>query len=97
MIQTKVVSEMWNVPVYTDSGDYFGEVEDAIIEKNKVKGWKIVAAQQSPIFKMLRGARGVIVPHQHVRAVGDIMLISKAVVPSVGDRQPVEMEKVEEE
>lgn len=96
MIQTKVISEMWSIPVYTDTGDYFGQVEDAIIEKNKVKGWKIVATDQSPIFKMLKGARGVIVPHQHVRAVGDIMLISRAVIPSMGERTAVEMEQLED-
>jgi sporulation protein YlmC with PRC-barrel domain len=97
MIQTKVVSEMWSIPVYTDSGDYFGEVEDAILDKNKVMGWKVVATQHSPIFKVLRGARGVIVPHQHVRAVGDIMIISRSVIPSVGERTAaVEMEQLEE-
>ncbi len=96
MIETRAISEMWSIPVYTDGGDYFGQVEDAIIEKNRVKGWKIIATEQSSIFKMLRGARGVIVPHQHVRAVGDIMLISKSVIPSVGDKTPVEIEQVEE-
>jgi sporulation protein YlmC with PRC-barrel domain len=96
MIQTKIVSEMWSIPVYTDAGDYFGEVEDALIEKNRVLGWKVVATKQSSIFKDLRGARGVIVPHQHVRAVGDIMIISRSVIPSVGERTAVEMEQLEE-
>ncbi|MBR9678935.1 MAG: hypothetical protein GON13_01590 [Nanoarchaeota archaeon] len=96
MIQTKVISEMWNVQVYTDSGDYFGQIDDAILEKNKVTGWKIIATEQSPIFKVLRGARGVIVPHQQVRAVGNIMIISSAVIPSVGERTAIEMERVEE-
>ena len=97
MIQTKVVSEMWSIPVYTDSGDFFGHIEDAIIFNNKVMGWKVIATEQSPIFKMLKGAKGVIIPHQHVRAVGDIMLISKSVVPSVGERQAVEMEHLDED
>ena len=87
MIQTKIISEMWSIPVYTDSGDYFGQVEDAILERNKVKGWKIVATEQSSIFKMLRGARGVIVPHQLVKSAGDIMIISKAAVPSYSEEE----------
>ncbi|PIO00001.1 hypothetical protein COT72_04155 [archaeon CG10_big_fil_rev_8_21_14_0_10_43_11] len=92
MIQTKIVSSVWNIPVYTDAGEFFGEVDDAIVQQNKVLGWKINATPESPIFKVLRGARGVIVPHQMVRAISDIMIISKAAVPSVGDRPSVEFE-----
>ncbi len=92
MIQTKIVSSVWSVPVYTDAGEFFGEVDDAIIHQNKVLGWKVNATPESPIFKVLRGARGVIVPHQLVRAIADVMIISKAAVPSVGERTSVEFE-----
>jgi sporulation protein YlmC with PRC-barrel domain len=30
----------------------------------------------------LGGARGLIVPHQFVKAVGDVVVISKAAIPS---------------
>ncbi|GAG51744.1 unnamed protein product, partial [marine sediment metagenome] len=89
MIQTKTISNICSVPVYTDAGEFFGEVDDAIIQQNKILGWKINATPESPVFKVLRGARGVIVPHQLVRAIHDIMLISKAAVPSVGERTSV--------
>ena len=35
---------------------------------------------------MLRGARGVVVPHQMVKAVGDVMIINHSAIPSVGER-----------
>ena len=34
------------------------------------------------LSKVLGSARGVIVPHQLVKAVGDVMVISKSAVPS---------------
>ena len=86
MIQTKVLSEMNGVIVYTDQGHMFGTVLEAVIQKNRVSGWKIKASQGSSLFKMLRGARGVIVPHQMVRAVGDVMIINHTAIPSVSER-----------
>ena len=68
--------------VYTDSGDYFGDVEDTIITMNKVFGWKIKATKNSFLSKVLGSAKGVIVPHQLVKAVGDILIISKSAVPN---------------
>jgi len=93
MIQTKALSNLWGLKVFTDAGDFFGEVDDAIIQRNKVFGWKITATPESPIFKLLKGAKGVIVPHTLVRAVGDIMIISKAAVPNLGDRTALEFEE----
>lgn len=68
--------------VYTDSGDYFGDVEDSILTTNKVFGWKIKATKNSFLTKVLGNAKGVIVPHQLVKAVGDIIVISKSAVPN---------------
>jgi sporulation protein YlmC with PRC-barrel domain len=42
---------------------------------------------------VLGSAKGVIVPHQLVKSVGDIMIISKAAVPSYseeGEEAPAE-------
>ncbi len=84
--KTKNVTDAYNMQVFTDSGDYFGDVEEAILAGNKVSGWRIKATRNSFLTKILSGARGVIVPHQLVKAVGDIMIISKNAVPSYDEQ-----------
>ncbi len=91
--QTKNVTDAHNMQVFTDNGDYFGDVEEAILSANRVSGWRIKATRNSFLTKILSGARGVIVPHQLVKAVGDIMIISKNAVPSYDDH----LEEVHEE
>lgn len=71
--------------VFTDSGDYFGDVEEAILTSNKVFGWRVRASKNSYLAKVLGSAKGVIVPHQLVKAVGDIMIINKTAIPSASD------------
>jgi len=85
MLRLKNVSETANLQVYTDDGLYFGDVEDAIINKNKLESWKVRASKSSFLAKALAGAKGVIVPHQLVRAIGDIMIVSKAAAPSYSE------------
>ena len=82
MLKMKKVSETYDLKVFTDTGDYFGDVEDSIINSNKVSGWKIKATKNSFLSRVLGSAKGVIVPHQLVKAVGDILIISKSAVPS---------------
>lgn len=82
MIQTSTITELWGKDVYTDDGFYFGELHDAIVQRNKVLGWKINATEGSPLVKFLKGAKGVIVDHKLVKAVGDIMIISKVAIPN---------------
>ena len=82
MIKMKKLSETYDLKVFTDFGDYFGDVEDSIIQSNKVSGWKIKATKNSFLSKVLGSAKGVIVPHQLVKAVGDILIISKSAVPT---------------
>ena len=76
----KKLSEVIGSKVYTDSGDYFGEIEEANIHDNKVEGWRIrVLGNMSALMS---GARGVIIPHQFVRAINDILIINKSTLPS---------------
>lgn len=82
MLKMKKISETWDMKVFTDLGDYFGDVEDSIITANKVFGWKIKATKNSFLSGLLGSAKGVIVPHQLVKAVGDILIISKSAIPS---------------
>ncbi len=82
MLKTKSVKEMLSLKVFTDEGNYFGDVEEAILAQNKIYGWKIRATRTSFLDKVLGGAKGVIVPHQFVRSVGDVVIISKEAIPS---------------
>jgi len=68
--------------VFTDSGEYFGDVEEVIVTNTKIFGWKVRATKNSFLTKVLGSAKGVIVPHQLVKNIGDIMIISKSAVPS---------------
>ena len=80
MLKMKKVPETYDMRVFTDSGDYFGDVEDSILTSNKVSGWKIKATKGSYLSKVLGSAKGVIVHHQIVKSVGDVILISKTAV-----------------
>ena len=73
-------------------GEYFGDIEESIIQNNKIFGWRIKATRNSFLNKSITGAKGVIVPHQLVKAVGDVMLISKAAIPSGGAEEEIEEE-----
>ena len=82
MLKLKRISESYDMKVFTDSGEYFGDIEESIITQTKVFGWRVRATKNSFRVKVLGSAKGVIVPHQLVKSMGDIMIISKAAVPS---------------
>lgn len=81
MLKIKKLSEVIGKKVFTDSGDLFGIVEEVNLVDNKVDGWRIVVSRDSGMNAVLGGARGVIVPQQFLRAIGDILIISKNAVP----------------
>jgi sporulation protein YlmC with PRC-barrel domain len=80
MLNIKKVSEVVGKRVFTDSGDFFGEVEEVNLVENKIDGWRIRVSGAAGSF--LGGARGVIVPHQFVKAIGDVMVINKTALPT---------------
>ena len=82
MLKMRKVSETTALKVYTDDGLYFGEVEEALISKNKIESWKVRATRESFLSKALAGAKGVIVPHIMVKAIGDVMLVSRNAAPN---------------
>lgn len=81
MLKIKRMSDVVGKRVYTDSGDLFGVVEEINILENKIDGWRIVVSRDSGMMSLLGGARGIIVPHQFIKAIGDIVLINKSAVP----------------
>jgi len=82
MLKMKKITEVYDMDVYVETGELFGAVEESIITTNKVYGWRIKATKNSILNRILGGAKGVIVPHQFVKSVGDVMIISKSAVPS---------------
>lgn len=88
MLKIKKLTEVIGKKVYTDTGDYFGEIEEANLVENKVEGWRIRVV--SSIGSFLGGARGVIIPHQFVRAIGDVVIISRASLPLEEEAEVIE-------
>ena len=88
MLKIKKVSETIGRKVYTDTGDYFGEIEEANLIENKIDSWRIRIANSMGNF--LGGARGVIIPHQFVKAVGDIVVVSRASLPLEEGEETIE-------
>lgn len=79
-MRVKKISEIVGLNVYTDSGDFFGEIEEANLVENKIEGWRIKVAGE--VSSVLGGAKGVIIPHQFVKAISDVAIINKNALPS---------------
>lgn len=97
MLKMKKITESYDMRVFTDNGEYFGDIEEAILTQTKVSGWRVRSTKGSFLSKVLGTAKGVIVPHQLVKSIGDIMIISKAAVPSYNPEEPEEMEPEDKE
>ncbi len=82
MLKMQKLSNTYDMKVFTDNGEYFGDIEENIQTKTKVFGWRVKATKNSYLAKVLGSAKGVIVPHQLVKSIGDIMIISKSAMPS---------------
>jgi len=98
MLKIKKLSEILGKKVFTDNGDLFGIVEEFNLVDNKIDGWRIVVSRASGMNSMLGGARGIIVPHQFIKAIGDVVVISKSAVPvkEDSDELPIEQESEQE-
>lgn len=92
MLKMKRITETYDMKVFTDTGEYFGDVEESILTNNKVFGWRVKSTKNSFLNKILGSAKGVIVPHQLVKSIGDIMIISKSAVPSYNPEEEAKAE-----
>ena len=88
MLQIKKISEVIGKHVYTADGNYFGQIEEVNLVDNKIEGWRIRVG--SGLMGSLGGARGVIIPHQFVKAIGDVFIINKAAMPAQSDGMDME-------
>jgi sporulation protein YlmC with PRC-barrel domain len=97
MLRIKRMSESIGKKVYTDSGDLFGVVEELNLVDNKIDGWRIVVSRESGMIEILGGARGIIVPHQFIKAIGDIVIINKNAVPVQREEEDMDFDSDEME
>ena len=95
MLKIKKLSEVVGRRVYTDAGDLFGIVEEVNLLDNKVDGWRIVVSRESGMVQALGGARGIIVPHQFIKAIGDVLIINKNAVPIQSEEEDFALEEEE--
>ncbi len=81
MAKIRKISEVIGKKIYSDNGNLVGIVEEINLLDNKVDGWRVIVSRNSEINKTLGGARGVIIPQNFIKSVGDIVLISKEAIP----------------
>lgn len=79
MLRIHKALEIVGKHAYTSEGDYFGLVEEVNLLDNKIDGWKVRVS--GGFAGLLGGARGVIIPHQFVKAIGDVLIVNKASLP----------------
>lgn len=82
MLKIRKITDAFDMKVFTDTGDYFGDIEEAVLTSTKVSGWRVKSNKNSYLAKVLGSAKGVVVPQSLVQSIGDIMIISKNAVPS---------------
>ena len=75
MVNFNKLGEVYGMKVFTDSGYFFGEIEEAIIEENRIKSWKIKSLPNSILSKNIKDAKGIILPYKYFRAFGDIIIV----------------------
>jgi len=90
MLNSKRITETYDMKVFTDHGEYFGDIEECVVTINKAFGWRVKATRGSGLARLLGSAKGVIVPHQLVKAIGDVFIINKAAIPSFGEGEEKE-------
>jgi sporulation protein YlmC with PRC-barrel domain len=93
MLRVKNISEVIGKKVYTSDGDFFGVVEEVNLYDNRIEGWKIRVS--GGYANSLGGARGVIIPHQFVKAIGDVFVINRGNLP--GRDSAIDLESGEQE
>jgi sporulation protein YlmC with PRC-barrel domain len=90
MLKIKKISAMLGKRVFTDTGDLFGEIEEAILAENKIDSWRMRISKE--MARSLNGARGVIIPHQFVKAIGDVVVINGSSLP-ISEKEDISEEE----
>ena len=56
-MKIRKINDVIGMKVYTNSGEYFGEIEEANLSENKIDGWRIRVG--GSVLSLIGGARGV--------------------------------------
>jgi len=83
MLKIKKISEVLGKQVYTSDGDFLGAVEEVNLADNRIEGWRISVG--TGFMGSLGGARGVIVPHQFVKSIGDVFVVNASAFKAAGN------------
>jgi sporulation protein YlmC with PRC-barrel domain len=84
-MKVRKISEVLRKRVFTDSGDYFGEVEETNLQDNRIDGWRIRV--DGSMTALISGAKGVIVPHRFVKAINDVFIINRSALPTSSESE----------
>lgn len=94
MLRIHKAMEIVGKHAYTTDGDYFGQIEEVNLVDNKIDGWKVRVS--GGFAGLLGGARGVIIPHQFVKAIGDVLLVNKASLPMRDESNAIDVNSSEQ-
>lgn len=98
-INVKKLSQVFSKDVFTDKGEYCGKVENVKVDLNKFRIGSVVlkAVKGSYLARMLGGKKGVVIPYQFIKAIGDIVIIKHISSESVRGqgKEEAEVEKPE--
>ncbi|GEM_PF-220768 len=96
-VNVEKLSEMFSKDVFTDKGKYCGQIKNVKIDLDRFRMGSIVlkAKKGSYLARMLGGKKGIVIPYQFIKAIGDIVIIKHISSESVKGQQKKEA-KVEE-
>lgn len=87
MLRMKKITEMYGMKAFTESGEFFGTVEEVIITQSRIHGWRISSARNSMLSRVIGNAKGVIVPHNLIKDIGDIIIVHDSALPLHGHEE----------
>ncbi|MFP4116348.1 MAG: PRC-barrel domain-containing protein [Candidatus Aenigmatarchaeota archaeon] len=96
-VNVEKLSEMFSKDVFTDRGKYCGQVKNVKIDLGRFRIGSMVlkAKKGSYMARMLGGKRGVVIPYQFIKAIGDIVIV-KHISPEAIKGQQKQEAKVQE-
>ncbi len=96
-INVKNLSEIYGKDVFTNKGVFCGNIEDIKVnfKKFRVKSIVISAAKGSYLSQVVGKKKGVIIPYQMVKSIGDIVIVKHIVPASLKGRKVEEPEEEE--
>jgi sporulation protein YlmC with PRC-barrel domain len=94
-VNVKSLTEMFEKDVFTERGVYCGKVDDVKVDLDKfrMKAVAIEAVKGSYLAEMVGRKKGIIIPYDMIRSIGDIVIIKHITAPVAKEEE--EKEKTE--